>query len=56
MTWTIDSSTGNESDKIAHLVVPYVKGRGLDVGCGMRRYGGAARKIAAKIAEAAAKK
>lgn len=34
MTWDIKTSCGRESDKIAHLVVPYLQGKGLDVGCG----------------------
>lgn len=37
MTWTLENSLGQESDKIAHLVVPYTRGRGLDVGCGQRK-------------------
>lgn len=28
---------GDESAKIAHLVVPYSRGRGLDIGCGKRK-------------------
>lgn len=35
--WTMQTSQGFESDKIATLVVPYTRGRGLDVGCGMRK-------------------
>lgn len=37
MTWTPETSCGFESDKIAHLIVPYTRGKGLDIGCGMRR-------------------
>lgn len=36
MTWTIDGSQGLESDKVAHLVVKYLQGRFLDIGCGQR--------------------
>lgn len=35
--WKIDGPEGLESDKIAALVVPYTRGRGLDVGCGQRK-------------------
>jgi ADP-heptose:LPS heptosyltransferase/predicted SAM-dependent methyltransferase len=34
--WTLETSQGFESDKIAALVVPYTRGQGLDIGCGMR--------------------
>lgn len=34
MTWTMESSRGFESRKIAHLAVPYTRGLGIDVGCG----------------------
>ena len=37
MTWSLETSNGFESDKIAALVVPYTRGVGLDIGCGMRR-------------------
>ncbi len=37
MTWTMETSQGYESDKIATHVVPYTRGRGLDIGCGMRK-------------------
>ena len=37
MTWTLETSRGFESDKIAHLVVPYLQGRSLDIGCGQRK-------------------
>lgn len=37
MAWSADAPQGLESDKIAHLVVPYVRGQGLDVGCGTRK-------------------
>lgn len=36
MTWTMETSQGFESDKIASLVVPYLQGKFLDLGCGMR--------------------
>jgi ADP-heptose:LPS heptosyltransferase/predicted SAM-dependent methyltransferase len=37
VTWTAETSQGRESDKIAAFVVPYTRGRGLDVGCGMAK-------------------
>jgi len=37
MTWSPQTSRGMEQDKIAHLVVPYLRGTALDLGCGMRR-------------------
>ena len=37
MTWTLETSNGFESDKIAALAVPYLQGRFLDIGCGMRK-------------------
>jgi ADP-heptose:LPS heptosyltransferase/predicted SAM-dependent methyltransferase len=36
VTWTAETSQGFESDKICHLIVPYVQGRALDIGCGQR--------------------
>jgi predicted SAM-dependent methyltransferase len=36
MTWTLETSQGFESDKIAAIVVPYLQGRFLDIGCGQR--------------------
>lgn len=36
MTWTLETSQGFESDKIASLCVPYLQGKFLDLGCGMR--------------------
>lgn len=36
MVWRADAPQGLESDKIAHLVVPYVRGNGIDIGCGTR--------------------
>lgn len=36
MVWTRDTSCGFESDKIADLVIPYTRGKGIDVGCGQR--------------------
>lgn len=35
--WSQETSQGFESDKIAALVIPYTRGRGLDIGCGMRK-------------------
>lgn len=37
MVWTLETSQGFESDKIAALVIPYTRGRGVDIGCGMRK-------------------
>lgn len=37
MTWTPETSCGFESDKIAPIAVPYLQGRFLDIGCGMRK-------------------
>lgn len=37
MVWTLETSQGFESDKIATHVIPYSRGRGLDIGCGMRK-------------------
>lgn len=37
MTWTAETSKGRESDKIAHLVIPYTRGKGLDIGCGVAK-------------------
>ncbi len=37
MTWTAETSHGYESSKIAALIVPYTRGRGVDIGCGMRK-------------------
>lgn len=34
MTWTIDGPQGNESAKIKYAIVPYTRGRGVDLGCG----------------------
>lgn len=36
MTWS-GEACNKESDKIAHLVVPYLQGRSLDLGCGQRK-------------------
>lgn len=35
--WSLETSRGFESDKIAHLLIPYTRGRGLDLGCGQRK-------------------
>lgn len=37
MVWRPEDPQGFESRKIAHLIVPYTRGRGLDVGCGLER-------------------
>lgn len=34
MTWRPDGPQGNEAEKIKHLIVPYTRGRVLDLGCG----------------------
>ena len=34
MTWNIEDPQGNEAGKIRHVVVPYTRGHGLDLGCG----------------------
>lgn len=34
MVWKIDDPQGNESGKIVWELVPYTRGRGLDLGCG----------------------
>lgn len=34
MVWNIETSQGYESAKIASIAVPYLRGRGLDIGCG----------------------
>lgn len=34
MTWRIDGPQGNESAKVKYEIVPYTRGRGLDLGCG----------------------
>lgn len=34
MVWNPDIPEGNESGKIRHRVVPFVRGKGLDLGCG----------------------
>lgn len=35
MVWKIDDLQGNEAQKIKYEIVPYTRGRGLDLGCGM---------------------
>ena len=37
MTWSRETSQGNEQDKIAAFVVPYTRGLGLDIGCALGR-------------------
>lgn len=37
MVWKLENPESFESDKIAAVAVPYLIGRGLDVGCGMRK-------------------
>ena len=34
MVWKIDDEQGNEAAKISHLIVPFTRGKGLDLGCG----------------------
>lgn len=34
MVWSLETSQGYESAKIASIAVPYLRGRGLDIGCG----------------------
>ena len=34
MVWRADDPQGNEAGKIKHLIVPYTRGIGLDLGCG----------------------
>jgi len=34
MSWTLENSRGNESAKIRWELVPYMRGRALDLGCG----------------------
>lgn len=34
MVWRADGPMGDEAAKIRHLVVPYTRGKGLDIGCG----------------------
>lgn len=34
MVWSLETSNGNEAAKIAPFIVPYTRGRGLDIGCG----------------------
>lgn len=36
MTWAMNGVQGNEQDKIAGVIIPYVQGLGLDIGCGRR--------------------
>ena len=37
MTWDLSTSCGYESAKIAGIALPYLQGRGLDIGCGMSK-------------------
>ena len=37
MVWAAEGSQGFESRKIAAFIVPYTRGRGLDLGCGMEK-------------------
>ena len=34
MTWSLETSRGNESAKIRWEALPYTRGAGLDIGCG----------------------
>lgn len=38
MVWKIDGPVGEESAKIVPFVVPYTRGRGLDLGCGPSKF------------------
>lgn len=35
MTWSLETSNGREASKIAHIAVPYLQGKCLDIGCGI---------------------
>jgi len=35
MTWKVNDPEGNESAKIKYEIVPYTRGQGLDLGCGI---------------------
>jgi ADP-heptose:LPS heptosyltransferase/predicted SAM-dependent methyltransferase len=37
MTWRPDDPQGDEAGKIKHLIVPYTRGVGLDLGCGPKK-------------------
>ena len=37
MVWDINGPQGNESGKIKWEIVPYTRGRGLDLGCGIQK-------------------
>ena len=37
MSWNINDPQGNESGKIKWEIVPYTRGRGLDLGCGVAK-------------------
>lgn len=37
MVWSLETSTGNESAKCKYDIVPYTRGRGLDLGCGAKK-------------------
>lgn len=37
MVWTPENSQAYECDKIAALIVPYTRGKGLDLGCGTHK-------------------
>ena len=37
MTWTAETSLGNEAGKIRWELVEYTNGTGLDLGCGISR-------------------
>ena len=34
MAWRLNDPQGNEAAKIKYDIVPYTRGKGLDVGCG----------------------
>lgn len=37
MTWTAETSRGNEAAKVKWELVPYMRGRVLDIGCGCKK-------------------
>lgn len=37
MVWRAEDPQGDESGKVKHEIVPYTRGRGLDLGCGPRK-------------------
>lgn len=37
MTWSAETSNGREAQKMVHTVAPYMRGVGMDIGCGPQR-------------------